>query len=275
MNKMKQTTGKGPTLGTGIDALLRNLGAGPTTFKFGDHPDQYLMIMGPEENTPKRSTIVYFLHAGGWMAGRPETFLFIATFFTQMGFPIVLGGYRKAPQSKYPAQAIDVAQGLIKALEELQWDGDIILAGQSAGAQLAAVLALDKELLNAHGLDQDRFRGFISVSGPLDLSSNTEVQFKQTLKAYIGPEDNWDAADPIRMVEDPPDMEILCLHGDMDMLVNVKNSENFIKALGNDAKARLVLVKGAGHFDITAMFEREWEATAITREWLDMLDPPK
>jgi acetyl esterase len=89
-----------------------------------------------------RATIVYF-HGGGWVLGGPDEYehvarqLALATRCTT-----VLVDYRRAPEHRYPAAAND-------AWDTLQWTAanvaatgaPVIVAGDSAGGNLAAVVA--------------------------------------------------------------------------------------------------------------------------------------
>lgn len=112
---------------------------------------------------------VLHCHPGGWMLGTPEisgpTLMDIAR---NVQCVIVSVDYRLAPEHPFPAAHDDAAAALrwVRSnAQELQIDpGRIILAGESAGATIAAGLALRCR-------DEDEDQGIIGLSlvyAPLD-----------------------------------------------------------------------------------------------------------
>lgn len=93
--------------------------------------------------------IVYF-HGGGWVIGDLETHHpFCQALCAQSACTVVSVDYRLAPEHRYPAahdDCLDATQWLIAHLPELgPNNGKVVLAGDSAGANLATCtcLALD------------------------------------------------------------------------------------------------------------------------------------
>lgn len=93
-----------------------------------------------------RSTVVY-LHGGGWVVGDVETSDFAARHLAaRTGARVVSVGYRLAPEYPFPTAVDDAEAGL-------RWTADfvrrhegeghpIVIAGDSAGANLATVVCL-------------------------------------------------------------------------------------------------------------------------------------
>jgi acetyl esterase len=115
-----------------------------------------LEIEGPGGTIPVRvlrpagdqqlPTVVYF-HGGGWVLGDIDTHLGHARrICTQAGAVVASIGYRRAPEHRFPAafdDAVPAAEWTHAQLAALGGEaGPFILAGDSAGAQLAASVAI-------------------------------------------------------------------------------------------------------------------------------------
>lgn len=91
---------------------------------------------------------VYF-HGGGWTVGSPETWETGFEVLTkQCGITVVSIGYRLAPEHVFPTAAEDACDALKWCVENAESIGanprkGVIVAGTSAGANLAAVAAHD------------------------------------------------------------------------------------------------------------------------------------
>ncbi|HSN36201.1 MAG TPA: alpha/beta hydrolase [Arthrobacter sp.] len=94
------------------------------------------------------TAVVLFFHGGGWVMGSLETHDGLCRRLASLtGLPVVAVDYRLAPEHQYPA-AIDDSRA---ALNWLFTAGPVhgldvttaVLAGDSAGGQLAAVLAIE------------------------------------------------------------------------------------------------------------------------------------
>ncbi|NER33758.1 MAG: alpha/beta hydrolase [Oscillatoria sp. SIO1A7] len=98
------------------------------------------------EGTGPFPILVYF-HGGGWVVGSLETVDFICRNLANGADCIVVSvAYRLAPEHKFPAAAEDAYAATKWAAENAAAiggsDGKIALAGDSAGGNLAAVVAL-------------------------------------------------------------------------------------------------------------------------------------
>ncbi|EAQ03978.1 LipN [Pseudooceanicola batsensis HTCC2597] len=100
----------------------------------------------PEGSTPE-STLL-FLHGGGWIQGSIETHDGLcAKLADQAGIRVISYDYRLAPEDPYPAASDDILAAylaLISGSGELTCDpGRLVVGGDSAGGNLAAVLLYD------------------------------------------------------------------------------------------------------------------------------------
>jgi acetyl esterase/lipase len=95
-----------------------------------------------------RPTVVYF-HGGGWVVGDIDTHLGHARrICTQADAVVVSVGYRLAPENRFPAaydDAVAAADWAYRHAGDLGGDpAQLILAGDSAGGQLAASVAITR-----------------------------------------------------------------------------------------------------------------------------------
>lgn len=253
-----------------LRANLRPLDA--TRVRFGQNPQQYVLCCEPPAGVARRSTGIVFIHGGGWRMGSPAEFRFAGAFLAGLGFPTLLAGYRLAPAVKFPAQLEDVYAGCQAGMEALKEKGLLprrwVLGGQSAGAQLAALLAWADPARRDALLG--RPAGMFLVSGPLDFSFCVDGDAARLINDYVEGEQNREAADPIRHVRDDEDIPVLCIHGDRDPTVDPQNSLSFAQKVGSNA--RVHMAAGWHHSDLVEIFLRpELPASKMLVEWLDAL----
>ena len=245
---------------------------------FGQNRQQYILFIHPKNKDTRRKTLIFFLHGGGWGRGNPGMFRFIGRFFAEAGYPVILGGYRLAPRHKFPKQLEDAYGGLKAGMQLAAKRGlpadKIILAGQSAGAQLASLMFLDRVSLRKYQLNQNNFRGLLLISGLLDFWYCQSRKDITLLKNYLGKPSRWASADPVRYVQGDEIVPVLCLHGEQDYLVDKANSISFVKKLnqGERRVAELHLVEGKHHSDLTIMFLERLPVTEKLLNWLSKVE---
>jgi acetyl esterase/lipase len=117
--------------------------------------------------------MVVFWYGGMWIQGTKEHYRFVGAALANSGYVAVLPDYRRFPQARFPQFIEDGALAVKWAREhagELGGDpNSIFLMGHSAGAHLAATLALDERYLGKVGGDSSWIRGWISLSAPYEL----------------------------------------------------------------------------------------------------------
>lgn len=170
-------------------------------YREGD-PDALLDVYTPAGTTGALPTIVW-THGGAWLSGNRTNYAGYYRRLADAGFTVVSLGYSLAPEHRYPTpvhQLNDAHAYLLEHADELYIDTDrLVLAGDSAGAQLSAQLAAAitspdyaRRIGLEPALDADVLRGVVLHCGIYDVpamgGSGGLVGWgvKQALWAYTG-----------------------------------------------------------------------------------------
>jgi acetyl esterase len=88
------------------------------------------------------ATVVYY-HGGGWVIGSIDDWDAVCrTIAAESGARVVSVDYRLAPEHRFPAAADDAYDAFVWVAENLAQGGAMVVAGDSAGGNLAAVTAI-------------------------------------------------------------------------------------------------------------------------------------
>ena len=138
---------------------------------YGTDPQQRYDVYHREgaHNAP----ILVFWHGGGWTNGYKEYVAFMAPIVVRLGMVLVTPGYRLAPAHRLPAafeDSLAAAAHVIRHAPDFGGRGDqIYLAGHSAGAHLAALVALRRRDAAQAGIALAAIRACLPISGIMDL----------------------------------------------------------------------------------------------------------
>jgi cation diffusion facilitator CzcD-associated flavoprotein CzcO/acetyl esterase/lipase len=118
--------------------------------------------------------VVVFLHGGGWIGGSLDMYDEpCATLARRVGALVVAPDYRLAPEHPFPAAVDDTVAALRWAADHIsEYGGDperIVVAGESAGANLATVAA--RRLRDEGG---PALRAQVLITPPVDFLAETE-----------------------------------------------------------------------------------------------------
>lgn len=218
---------------------------------YGSLPRQKLDVYVPLQHQAK-PPVVLFYYGGSWDSGEKADYKFAAEAFTSSGFIAVIPDYRVYPEVKFPGFMADPAKAAKWVKDHIQdYGGDperIFLAGHSAGAHIAVMLALNGEYLAKEGLQPRDFRATIGLAGPYDF---LPLQ-SERLKKIFGPEDQRWKSQPIEFVTGS-NQPMLLLVGLKDSTVWTHNTSNLaakIKAHGGPVQ--VVEYPTYGHIDMAA-----------------------
>jgi acetyl esterase/lipase len=196
--------------------------------------------------------VVVFFYGGGWRSGSKRLYRYVARALARRGYVAVLPDYRIYPEVRYPDFLDDGAGAVRWTMDNVAgFGGDprkIFLMGHSAGAHIAAMLAVDPVWLRKTGLVPGRdIAGLIGLAGPYDFLPLRD----ETLKIIFGGADRPETQPICHVAPGAP--AVLLLTGDADDVVDAGNSIRFaerLRAAGNDATA--VIYPRVGHYNIVA-----------------------
>lgn len=157
--------------------------------------DAYMPAGAPA--TAAGAPIVVFFYGGGWNSGARGDYLFAGEALASRGYLAVIPDYRLYPEVRYPDFIEDCARAVAwVARNAARFGGDsrrIYLAGHSAGAYNAAMLAFAPDYLARQGVDANAIRGFIGLAGPYDFIPLTGM----TTRAVFGYPETAPSTQPI------------------------------------------------------------------------------
>jgi acetyl esterase/lipase len=198
--------------------------------------------------------VVVFFYGGAWQRGRRQDYPFVAATLARRGLVVAVPDYRLYPQVRFPTFIEDAAQAVAAARRHAPaWGGDpdrVFVAGHSAGAYLAAMLALDPRYLAASGEDRAHLAGMVGLAGPYDFLPIQD----DDIRAVFASAADLRETQPVGHVDgrNPP---MLLLHGAADTTCYPRNSLALaarVRASGGAAEARLY--PRVGHIGIVLGF---------------------
>jgi acetyl esterase/lipase len=192
----------------------------------------------PKPDSVARLPLVITIHGGSWTGGSNKELPQLNYYLAARGYAVAAVAYRFAPDHPFPAASDDVNA----AIDYLETHADslgidatrIVLIGRSAGGQLALQAAYTK--------NDPRIRGVAALYAPSDQiwgwenPTNTRVYDSfAVLRNFLHGEpsevrDAYLAASPINYIGSHT-IPTLLIHGSMDPLVSVRQSERLDSAL--------------------------------------------
>jgi acetyl esterase/lipase len=258
-------------------AVERGLCGTMTDIAYGDNARQRLDVYRPRSAAGAPAPVIVFFYGGRWQSGGKGWYRIVGRTLAALGYAVVIPDYRLYPDVKFPAFLEDGAKAVRWTRDNAaSFGGDarrIFVMGHSAGAYIAAMLALDPQWLNGVGLDAGRdIAGLIGVAGPYDF---LPLRDPKLVDMFGGA--GRQATQPISFANGrkPP---ALLLTGDADTIVDPGNSARLAEALrrnGNDASE--VIYPRFGHITIMAAFlpllGRFFPALADVQAFVGRVDP--
>lgn len=221
-----------------------------TDLPYGENARQRLDVFSPQSG--ERPVVVFF-YGGSWTMGQKSQYAFVGAALATRGYVAVIPDYRLYPEVRFPELLADPARAVSWVRQHArEFGGDperIVLMGHSAGAHMAAMLALNDQYLAQAGVPPHSIVGLIGLSGPYALVPNSETLNAIFTRPYT-PED-WQ---PRRFASDraPP---TLLLQGAADTVVSAKQTLEMRDALqSHSVYVESHFYPKRGHADTVASF---------------------
>jgi len=172
---------------------------------YGDSPDMTLDWFCPEEALGSLPVVIW-IHGGAWISGHKDDVDPYLRMIASQGYTTISLDYSRGPEARYPT-ALEQLNIALKFLNdnasEFNIDpGRIVIAGDSAGAQLAAQLgnlitspAYARQLGLTPGLSKEQLTALVLYCGVFDVSDLAETTgiagwgFRVALWSYLGERD--------------------------------------------------------------------------------------
>lgn len=228
-----------------FDLTIPKSGYGVTRdIAYGGDPRARLDLYVPD-GLAAPAPVLLFFHGGSWQSGSKNIYRAFGQAFASAGIVTGIADYRLYPQVRYPAFVEDGAAALRFLQQRIgEHGGDgarIFLCGHSAGAYIAAMLAVNPEFAVAH----DSIRGVIGIAGAYDF-----LPLYDPVLIDIFGGDRVMATQPIKYARNPSPPMLLA-HGTKDHTVGAGNSRRMAKRLAEAGNTvELIEYPGVTHLGI-------------------------
>ncbi|MFU8896553.1 MAG: alpha/beta hydrolase [Gammaproteobacteria bacterium] len=216
---------------------------------YGDESRQRLDVYRPVEAAADAPVVIFF-YGNGWRPAERADFEFVAAALTAAGIIVVIPDYRAYPEVSFPAFVEDGAQAVAWTAANIAGVADgrrgLFLMGHSAGAQIAALLAMDPRYLDGVA-PSPPVAGFIGLSGPYDF-----LPLEPGYMEEVFPAETRALSQPIEFVsaQAPP---TLLIHGTGDRRVLPEHSRRLAAGLAaHDVPVTLKMYENSGHARVVA-----------------------
>jgi acetyl esterase/lipase len=252
-----------PSLGTFDSLAPRDAGARRVArdVAYGEGPRRTLDVYAPAEAAGPLPVMV-FIYGGSWRSGDKDDYEFLGNALASRGFVTVVPDYRLVPEVRFPGFVEDCAAALRWVSDHVaEHGGDprrIVLAGHSAGAYNAIMLALAGDYLRSAGVESGAVRGAIGLAGPYDF---LPFDVEATRNAF-GQAPDAQLTQPVHFArgDAPP---LLLLWGADDDTVGPRNLESLARvqrAAGGRVETKVY--ENVDHIDILLALSRPFRGRA-------------
>ena len=220
---------------------------------YGPGAQRTLDIYTPSRPAQDRPVLVFF-HGGFWQSGDKKDYDFIGRTMAQRGVLTLVVNYRLYPQAIFPDFVKDGADAVAWTRENIAAYGGnprrVFLMGDSAGAYIAVMLALDPQYLAQDGLAGSSIAGVIGISGLYNFLPLGGKTYAAAFNSFKVPE----TTQPVHYASAnaPP---MLLITGQNDDMVDPANSATLASAIkAKGGKVDLSLYPQSGHIGLLLPF---------------------
>lgn len=191
---------------------------------YGAHPRQRLDVYRPVRPMEGPPRAVVFFYGGSWREGDRKDYAFVGEALAAAGSIAMVADYRLYPEVRYQDFLLDCAAATAFARRWLDRQGyadaRLFVAGHSAGAYNAAMLATDSRWLAMQGLRIETLSGWIGMAGPYNF---LPIQAADVRPVFNHPNETADSQPLFHVRQDwlPP---ALLLTGEHDAYVDVRRN---------------------------------------------------
>jgi len=190
------------------------------------------------EGTQDFATLIW-LHGGGLTEGSIDDAACMGNWLAQQGIAVAMAEYRLAPAVAYPTYLDDAAASVAWVAEHIaEYGGNpakLFVGGHSAGAYLAAMLAMKRSFLADYGVDAAQIAAYIPISG--QMFTHFTVRGERGVENPAQTPTVDDAAPSYFVRPDAPPMLMICAENDLP----TRTEEN---------RYFVAVMKSVGHTDV-------------------------
>ncbi|HEY4293366.1 alpha/beta hydrolase [Luteibacter sp.] len=128
-----------------------------------------------------RAPVVVYFYGGDWTTGKRQWYRWVGKALAAQGIVAVIPDYRLSPSVRMDGFLHDGANAVRWTRDHVaRYGGDpshLFVMGHSAGGQIAAMLATDKQWLSTVGMKPRDLSGFIGVAGAYDFLPLDEPRY--------------------------------------------------------------------------------------------------
>ncbi|KAF9190505.1 hypothetical protein BGZ51_008544 [Haplosporangium sp. Z 767] len=234
--------------------------------------------------------VLMYIHGGGWTSGTKSLPGTLLTEMISHEWIVVSIDYRLVTKAGYPTQLEDCKRALRWVKDEIRIFGgnpnNIIVAGDSAGGHLAALLALTMNLKEYQpGFENvdTTIQGCVAQSALVDLMDVKGYRHHESRTRFIKEVSRREGSaetqenlkfltehSPLYRVADAS-VPFLIVHGDLDIVAPSKSARDFVQEFRAKSKAPIDHLEMPGGHHCFNMFSspRTWYTTIATAEWLN------
>ena len=228
---------------------------------YGPLKRQTLDVYTPAGRTGSHAVVVVF-YGGSWNSGRRQDYAFLGKALASRGFVTVIADYRLVPEVRFPAFLEDGARAVLWAHQNAgEFGGDtsrLFLFGHSAGAYIAAMIALDGQYLKAAGSSPAIIKGVAALAGPYDF-----LPFEtSSAKAAFGQARDLSLTQPVTFVSSAAPPMFLATGAD-DTTVRPRNTRALAEKLSQaGVPVTVKIYPDIGHIKILLALSRPFRSIA-------------
>lgn len=249
---------------------------------YGEEALQFGELRLPKGDGP--FPVVVFIHGGCWLSAfNLDHVSTVSTDLVKEGYAVWTPEYRRVgDEGGGWTGTFDDASKATDYLRDLAMTypldlGEVVLMGHSAGGHLALWLAARKNLPTSSPLyiaNPLSVKGVVALAAISDLAeydkvgNSCSVAVPKLMEGTATEQaERYAQASPIFLL--PVGVPTRLVHGDLDNIVPLTQSQTFVNAAKSSGdNSEVMVVEGAGHFDMVSPYSAAWMAI---KEALDNL----